>query len=208
MSGPLARTGSLLRELTAAVALVLRAAPGWSALNALCALVLGVLPVAALYVTKIILDRVVLAASHGVRGMGPDLWRLVGLAVGVVWVQGAMRSGAAFVSEMQGQRVSEYVREAIAEKSAQVDLSYYESPAYYNTLHQAQREAPYRPAHIVGALAAAAQSLLALLAVGGVVLLALRWSRRRWSRSSPCPASGCGCGTPALCPPSRRRRRR
>ncbi len=175
MSGRFARTGSLLRELATAVALVLRATPGWSVLNGLCALLLSVLPVAALYLTKLTLDQVVAVSSHGFHELPPDLWRLVLLAVGVLWAQMGMRTGAAFVGEMQGQRVSEHVQETIAEKSAQVDLSYYESPAYHNTLHQAQREAPYRPARIVGALAAALQSFLSILAVGGVVLLSLRW---------------------------------
>ncbi len=175
MSGRVASTGSLLRELASAVRLVLRATPGWSALNLICAVLLSVLPVAALYLTKLTLDRVVAASAHGFHDVPLDVWRLVALAVGVLWAQTAVRTGAAFVSEMQGQRVSEHVQETIAEKSAQVDFSYYESPAYHNTLHQAQREAPYRPARIVGALAAALQSFLSVLAVGGIVLVSLRW---------------------------------
>ncbi len=176
MTGRLARTGTLLRELAAAVRLVLRATPGWSALNVVCAVFLSVLPVLALYLTKLTLDRVLAASAHGFREIPGDVWRLIFFAVGTVWAQGAVRTVAGFVSEMQGQRVSEAVQETIAEKSVQVDLSYYESPAYYNTLHQAQREAPSRPARIVSALAAALQSALSVLAVGGLVLLSLRWS--------------------------------
>ena len=77
---------------------------------------------------------------------------------------------------MQGQRVSEYVQEIIGQKSLRVDLSYYESPAYYNTLPQAQREAPYRPARIVSALAATAQNGLSILTIGGLVLFSLHWT--------------------------------
>ena len=176
MTGRLARTSTLLRELVTAVRLVLRATPGWSALSAVCAVFLSVLPVLALYLTKLTLDRVVAVSAHGFQEIPPDIWRLILLAVGAVWAQGAVRTVAGFVSEMQGQRVSESVQETIAEKSVQVDLSYYESPAYYNTLHQAQREAPSRPARIVSALATALQSALSVLAVGGLVLLSLRWS--------------------------------
>ena len=176
LTGRLAKGGSLLRELASALRLVLRATPGWSILNALCAVALGVLPLAALYLTKLTLDRVVSASAHGVHGLPADLWRLVLLTAGVIWLQLAVRTLAGFVNEMQGQRVSEHVQEIIGRKSLQVDLSYYESPAYYNTLHQAQREAPYRPARIVAALAATAQNGFSILTLGGLVLFSLHWS--------------------------------
>ena len=176
MKSRLAKGGSLLRELFGALRLVLRATPGWSILSGICALGLGVLPLLALYLTKLTLDRVVAAASHGIHELPPDLWRLIISAAGVVWLQLVLRTLAGTVSELQGQRVSEYVQELMAEKSLQVDLAYYESPAYYNTLHQAQREAPYRPARIVTALAAAVQNVLSILAVGGLVLFSLHWT--------------------------------
>ena len=176
MLSRLAKGGSLLRELFGALQLVLRATPGWSALSALCAVALSGLPLVTLYLTKLILDRVVSATVRGVHELPPELWRLVLLSAGVVWLQLVLRTLAGTVGELQGQRVSEYVQELMAAKSLQVDLSYYESPAYYNTLHQAQREAPYRPAHIVTALTAAIQNGLTLLTVGGLVLLSLHWT--------------------------------
>ncbi len=176
MNPRIAKGGPLLRELATAVRLVLRATPGWSALSALCAVSLSVLPLLALYLTKLTLDRVIASLSGGVRELPPEIWRLILLAAGVIWLQLAIRTVAGFINEVQGQRVSEYVQEIIAAKSLQVDLSYYESPSYYNTLHQAQREAPSRPARIVAALATAVQSLLSAVAVSGLVLLSLRWS--------------------------------
>ena len=176
MSWPNFKGGALLRELVTAVRLVLKATPGWSALNALCAIVLSVLPLLALYLTKMTLDRVVAASTGGVHQLTHDIWLLILLAAGVIWLQLVVRTLAGFINEMQGQRVSEYVQEMIAAKSLQVDLSYYESPTYYNTLHQAQREAPFRPARIVATLAAAVQNLLSVVTVGSLVLFSLHWS--------------------------------
>ena len=176
MRRQIARSRFLLFELAAAVRLVIRASLGWSVASAFCAASLSVLPLLALYLTKLTLDRVLFASTHGVHATPPDIWRLILLAAGVIWLQFIVRAVAGFVSEVQGQRVSEYVQEMITAKSLQVDLSYYESPAYYNTLHQAQREAPHRPAQIVATLAATLQSFLSILAVGSLVVWSLHWT--------------------------------
>ena len=48
-----------------------------------------------------------------------------------------------------GQVVTDHVSDVIHSKSIAVDLEYYENSAYYDTLHRAQQEAPYRPMRIV-----------------------------------------------------------
>ena len=77
-------------------------------------------------------------------------------------------------------------------KSIALDLEYYENASYYNSLHRAQAEAPYRPVRIVSELAqlgqARAQSpwqawpfsswpSTRLLAAQPVVFVSLRFSR-------------------------------
>jgi ATP-binding cassette subfamily B protein len=60
-------------------------------------------------------------------------------------------------------------------KSIELDLEYYESPQYHDTLHRAQQEAPYRPIHIAKGLVAVFQHGLSLVAMAGL-LLSLHWS--------------------------------
>ena len=59
-------------------------------------------------------------------------------------------------------------------KSIEVDLEYYESARYYDTLHRAQREAPFRPTHIVNGLAQIGQNGISLLAMVGL-LFSFHW---------------------------------
>src|SRR2546430_12730568 len=51
----------------------------------------------------------------------------------------------------------------------------YENPQYYDTLHRAQQEAPYRPIHIAKSLVSVFQHGLSLVAMAGL-LLSLHWS--------------------------------
>jgi ATP-binding cassette subfamily B protein len=79
------------------------------------------------------------------------------------------------VSEAQAQSVSDHMYDILHAKSVEVDLAYYESAQYYDTLHRAQREGPYRPVQIVNGLMQVGQNGLAMLAMVGL-LLSLHWS--------------------------------
>jgi ATP-binding cassette subfamily B protein len=67
------------------------------------------------------------------------------------------------------------MQEVLHAKSIEVDLDYYENSRYYDTLHRAQQEAPYRPTRIAKGLAALGQNALSLAAMG-VLLLSLHWA--------------------------------
>ena len=59
-------------------------------------------------------------------------------------------------------------------KSVEVDLEYYENPQYFDTLHRAQQEGPFRPTHIVNGLAQLGQNGISLIAMAGL-LLSFHW---------------------------------
>ncbi|HHE73809.1 MAG TPA: ABC transporter ATP-binding protein, partial [Desulfobacteraceae bacterium] len=52
---------------------------------------------------------------------------------------------------------------------------YYENPQYFDTLHRAQQEGPFRPTHIVNGLAQFGQNGISLIAMAGL-LLSFHWS--------------------------------
>jgi ATP-binding cassette, subfamily B, bacterial len=160
--------------LGGAVRLVWQSAPGGTLASLALLIVQGVLPLASLYLMKLMVD----AVAAVVRSPNPDfhrvLWPIVGL--GGVTLAGALcGSLAALVNEAQGQTVTDHVHSLIHAKSIAVDLAYYENPQYYDTLHRAQQEAPYRPMRIVNGLAHIGQSGLSLLALVGL-LLSLHWT--------------------------------
>jgi ATP-binding cassette subfamily B protein len=133
------------------------------------ALVQSVLPVAILYLTRQLVDYV--STSTTVSGAG-DLprplltWILLLLSVALLSV--LSRSLAELASQEQAFRITEAVYDLIHSQSIAVDLGYYEDPTYFDTLHLAQLETPYRPTRILDSLN---QILRNSLSLAGVIIL-------------------------------------
>lgn len=164
--------GPMLRGL----ALVWQSAPGLSVLHTLLLVVQGVLPLAALYITKLIVDAVVSAGTGATSG-GATFTRVIWLIVagaGVAVLAIALRSLSTFVSEAQALRLSDHVHDVLHAKSVEIDLEFYENAAQQDRLYRAQHEAPFRPARIVSEVAQVIQNGLGLLAVCGL-LVAFHW---------------------------------
>jgi len=85
-----------------------------------------------------------------------------------------LRSLAELAGEAQSQVVTDAVSDILHSKSIAVDLEYYEDPSYYDTLHRAQAEAPFRPTRIVNGLVQIAQSALSLAGIVGL-LFSFNW---------------------------------
>jgi ATP-binding cassette subfamily B protein len=162
-------------RLGPAVRFVWRGAPAWTAASVALVALQGVLPLASLYLIKLVVD----AVEAGLRA--PDregafgrVVLLIGLT-GLVSLVGAVASSIAnLVREAQSQTVTDYMQDVIHHKSVAVDLAYYESARYYDTLHRAQREAPFRPTRIVNGLVQLGQNGISLLAMAGL-LFSLHW---------------------------------
>jgi ATP-binding cassette subfamily B protein len=131
-------------------------------------LVQAALPLAALYVMKLIVDAVAGGMTGSEAPSFESVLLLVGLAVLIGLVAAAARSLAALATEAQSQAVTDHMFGVLHRKSIEVDLGYYEDPRYHDTLHRAQLEAPYRPQRILGSLTEVVQSAVTL---GGLVAL-------------------------------------
>ncbi len=148
--------------------LVWQSAPGWTVLSVLLVVVQAALPLAALYVMKLIVDAIATGLTGATApSFGSVLW-LVGLAVLIGLVGAAARSLASLATEAQSQAVTDHMFGVLHRKSIDVDLAYYEDPRYHDTLHRAQLEAPYRPQKILGSLTQVVQGGATL---GGLIIL-------------------------------------
>lgn len=172
------RTGPRLKDalhVVEAAKLVVRAAPGWAALNTVVAVLQGFVPLVSLFLIRLIVDAVaagITAADHMAAFRQVGLY--IGLAALVGLVTAALSSLGALASDALGQLVTDHVADIIHSKSIEVDLEYYESSQYYDVLHHAQNEAPYRPMRIVTDLLETLQGLVSLVAVVGL-LITLHW---------------------------------
>ncbi len=162
-------------RLDRAVALVWKSAPGWTLVNVALVFVQGLLPLATLYTVKRIVDGVAagLAAPDKVVAFRPVLgWIL--LAGGVAIFSALSRSLAELAAEAQSWVVTDAVSDILHAQSVAVDLEYYENASYYDALHRAQQEAPYRPTRIVNGLVGIGQSCISLLGIAGL-LFSFNW---------------------------------
>ncbi len=154
--------------------LVWQAAPGWTLCSLALLLFQSLLPLAAL----LLLRQVVDALAGAVAAPGPEAFAPVLLWVtlaGLVALLTALANGlGTHVAEVQSLAVADHVADVIHERSIAVDLGYYENPAFHDTLHRAQQDAPYRPSSIVNGLKQTLQSLLTLVGIIGL-LFTFHW---------------------------------
>ena len=162
-------------QLSRALRFVWQSAKGWTIANGVLLVMQGVLPLLPLYLMKLIVDAVTAGLEAPDKGIA---FRQVGFLIvlmGIVTLVGVLtRSISGLVSDAQAQVVTDHMSDLLHAKSIEVDLEYYESARYYDTLHRAQREAPFRPTHIVNALMQIGQNGVSLLAMAGL-LFSFHW---------------------------------
>ncbi|PKN38857.1 MAG: ABC transporter ATP-binding protein [Deltaproteobacteria bacterium HGW-Deltaproteobacteria-2] len=159
-------------QLRRALSFVWQSAKGWTIANGVLLVVQGVLPLLPLYLMKLMVDAVTAGLTASDKGMAFRQVLFLICLMGIVTLVGVLaRSIAGLVSEAQSLAVTDHMNNVLHAKSIEVDLEYYESAQYYDTLHRAQREAPYRPTHLVNGLVQVAQNAISLLAMAGLLFL-------------------------------------
>ncbi len=162
-------------RLDRALRMVWQAAPGWTLINSSLIVIQGVLPLATLYLMK----RVVDAASSGLVSLDKaaafhEVLFWITLAGAAALCIALSRSLSDLAAEAQSQKVTDFISDILHAQSIAVDLGYYEDPRYYDTLHLAQQQAPYRPARIVNGLVQIGQNGVALAGIL-VLLFSFNW---------------------------------
>jgi len=162
-------------QLDRAVRLVWKSAPRWTLISLFLVLVQGMLPLVGLYLMKRIVDAVAAGLAAPDRAsVFPQVARWVLLAGTVALLSALFRSLAELASQAQSLVVTDAISDILHAQSIAVDLEYYEDPRYYDTLHRAQREAPFRPTRIVNGLVQVGQSGLSLLGIAAI-LFSFSW---------------------------------
>lgn len=153
-------------RLGRALSLVWQSAPGWTLASAFLVVLQGILPLASLYLMKLIVDSVTSGVNSASKeiAFGRILF-LISLTACMAFLTALSRSASDVVSETQSSLVSDYIIDLLHAKSIEADLEYYENPKYYDTLHRAQNDAPFRPTSIVNGLVQIGQSSMSLAAV-------------------------------------------
>jgi ATP-binding cassette subfamily B protein len=102
-------------------------------------LVKAVLPLAMLWVGKLIIDEVIALTAQADPGMN-TLWWLVGIELGLVLLSELVSRGINLVDSLLGDLFSNKSSIDLIHHAATLDLEQYEDPATYDKLERARRE--------------------------------------------------------------------
>lgn len=161
----------LLAHLPDALRLVWESAGRWTLAWAALLLVQGVLPGATVYLTKLVLDGAELALGQGLAwtSMRP-LIIPAALMGGVMLLSRSLGALRQWVQTAQAERVQDHIQSRIHAQAARVDLAFYESPGYYDTLHRAASQAGGRSLELLNNLGTVAQSGVTLLTIAVLLI--------------------------------------
>ena len=158
-----------------ALRLVWQSSPGWTIARVILVLIQGILPLASIYLTKLVIDTV----TTNLNKIEPTevfdkvlpLLILAGLLTIITTLCGSLTE---LVNTAHSMKVTDYMQGIVHAKSIEADLGYYENAKYHDALKRAQQEAPYRPPQILNRLAGVGQNGISLGAMVGL-LLSLHW---------------------------------
>ncbi|MEM8673957.1 MAG: ABC transporter ATP-binding protein [Cyanobacteria bacterium P01_G01_bin.67] len=158
-----------------ALRLVWQSSPGWTMARLILIWFQGLLPLAMIYLAKLVIDSVTtnLQAPEPSR-VFQQVLPLIILAGAATILNSLCQSLTELVNTAHSQQVTDYMQGIIHQKSVAADLEYYENAKYHDALQRAQQEAPYRPPQILNRLAQAGQNAISLVAMIGL-LVSLHW---------------------------------
>jgi ATP-binding cassette subfamily B protein len=145
---------------------------GYAAATVALRLLRAVVPIATLWVAKLIIDTVVAA-----RAGRPDLqrlWLLVGLELLIVSAGEALDKASAAVEGLFGDLCSNRISEKLIRHAATLDLHHFEDPAFYDQLERAQRQTTGRIG-LLPQLLSVGQDLLTLISLAAAVFVYSPW---------------------------------
>ncbi|MEW5847513.1 MAG: ABC transporter ATP-binding protein [Myxococcota bacterium] len=159
-----------------ALRLVLQASVGGTVVLALLTVLAAVMPVALVYVGKLIIDAVVTAAGNPADLAARNtVVELVLLELGLVVAQVVLQRASGLVRQLVGEKLGVHINVLILEKALTLELSHFEDSEFYDRLTRARREASSRPLSVVVQTFSLVQNALSL--VGYLVAL---WALGGW----------------------------
>ena len=145
---------------------------GYTLSMAILRLSRSAIPVATLWVGKLILDAIV-AMRNGTSNL-PLLWKLVAIEVTIVLVGEVLARASSLVESLLGDLFSNHTSVRLMEHAATLDLYHFEDPAFYDQLERARRQTTSRIG-LLAQLLGIGQDALTLISFGAALLVYSPW---------------------------------
>ena len=130
---------SALGNLPRFFKLVWKTSPSITLINAILRIVRSAIPVAILYVGKLIIDHVILM-SHSSKPDFNYLWELVAIEFGLAILSDGLSRATTLMDSLLGDLFSNYTSVQIMEHAAILDLDQFEDSNFYDKLERARQQ--------------------------------------------------------------------
>jgi ATP-binding cassette subfamily B protein len=145
---------------------------GYTAAMVVLRLVRAFIPLATLWVGKLIIDTVV-AVRETASDLSP-LWELVALEIAVVLAGEVLARASALVESLLGDLFANGASMRLMAHAATLDLYYFEDPAFYDRLERARRQTTNRIG-LLPQLLTMGQDLVTLTSLSAALLVYSPW---------------------------------
>lgn len=142
----------------------------WSLLTAAMILIESVLFTISLYIFRLLVD--VMAKSGGDKTT--LIIEYLSAAGGVTVLYVIARSFTSYLTDVQASKISEHIDDKIHTCATSLDLSFYESPAYFDTMKRAKDAGPERPNAIFTNMVDIAKNGMMMLVIASV-FISISW---------------------------------
>lgn len=159
-----------------AIGFVRVAAGGWTLAWLFLLVMQGLLPVASVYLTRLLVNQLVAATSAGLSWQTVQTVIVPVILIALVMLLTAvLGSLTGWVRTAQAERVQDYMSSLIHQKSYSVDLSFYDSPEFFDHLHRARADAGYRPVALLEGIGSLIQNGITMVSMAVVLLQFGAW---------------------------------
>jgi ATP-binding cassette subfamily B protein len=162
---------SLVRDIGRTLRLVWVAGQGVTLLWAVLLVVQGLLPVATVQLTRLLVDGLSGAIGAGAAwsNLRPVLM-VAGAMAAVLVLTEVLQLCSEWIRTAQAELIQDHVAALVHEKSVSLDMAFYEKSQFYDHLHRARADAASRPLALLESVGGAFQNTLTLVAMAAVLL--------------------------------------
>ncbi len=156
--------------------MVWAAAPALTTVWGALIVVQGLLPVATVFLTKLLVDSLTVAIGEtdNPAGFSDALLYLIAMAA-VLIIAAGLKALMRLIQTAQAEIVQDHIKDQVHHKAISLDLSYFESPNYYDMLHRASIDAVNKPLTLIQSIGSITQSVITLIAMLGILATLSVW---------------------------------
>ena len=145
--------------------------PPWAAAGIIITLLRSFLPLALVFLVKVLTDIITNYIASGTMAGGTELLWPVLAVVAVFFADEVAGELQTYVRSRHAFHFESDVHDLLHRKSIELDLAHYEDPEYYDILARASREAPYRPTSILTNIISLSRGTISLIIMTAVLAM-------------------------------------